>query len=54
MSDVKARGITRRGVLGATATGAILAGTSTGALLTGGVSPAHAAGSAEIKPGELD
>ena len=54
MSDVKTRGITRRGVLGATATGAILAGTSTAALLTGGLSPAHAAGAAEIKPGELD
>ncbi|MGI9391432.1 MAG: TAT-dependent nitrous-oxide reductase [Boseongicola sp.] len=55
MSDKKLKnGITRRGVLGATATGAVLATTSTGALLGGGAAQAQAASSAEVKPGELD
>jgi len=52
--EIKKRGITRRGMLGATATGAVLATTSAGALLTGGAAPALAAANAEVKPGELD
>ena len=45
--------VSRRGVLGATATGAVLAGTGVGSLV-GGASPAVAAGKASMAPGELD
>jgi nitrous-oxide reductase len=46
--------LTRRGMLGASASGAVLASTGVGAALLSG-SPAHAqAGSAHLEPGELD
>ena len=46
--------VTRRGMLGATATGAIAATTGAGAALLGGASPARAAGDYNLAPGELD
>jgi nitrous-oxide reductase len=54
MSDeINEMKVSRRGVLGATATGAVLAGTGVGSLV-GGASPAAAAGKASMAPGELD
>ncbi|MBL4749785.1 MAG: TAT-dependent nitrous-oxide reductase [Amylibacter sp.] len=56
MSDeTKKKGVTRRGVLGATATGAVLASTGAGAALLG-AKPAQAATGRkfELAPGELD
>lgn len=46
--------LTRRGVLGATATGAVLATTGVGASLLGAKPAAAAAASAHMAPGELD
>ncbi len=47
--------MTRRGMLGATATGAVLAGSGVGgSLLNTGASAAHAAGKINLEPGELD
>ncbi|MCP5072312.1 MAG: TAT-dependent nitrous-oxide reductase [Rhodobacteraceae bacterium] len=52
--EIKKAGITRRGMLGATATGAVLAGTGAGSTLLG-AKPARAAGGKfELAPGELD
>jgi len=54
MSDeINEMKVSRRGVLGATATGAVLVGTGVGSLV-GGSSPAAAAGKASMAPGELD
>jgi len=46
--------LTRRGMLGATATGALAATTGAGAGLFGGATPAHAADKINLEPGELD
>ncbi len=51
--DLKNMKVSRRGVMGAAATGAVLAGTGVGSLV-GGASPAAAAGKASMAPGELD
>ena len=53
--EIKKKGVTRRGVLGATATGAVLASTGAGAALLGGTPAQAATGSKfELAPGELD
>jgi len=55
MSEETKKGLsmTRRGMLGATATGAVLAGTGVGSsLLT--ATPAQAANNAHLEPGDLD
>ncbi|TDK44486.1 TAT-dependent nitrous-oxide reductase [Antarcticimicrobium luteum] len=49
----KTLNVTRRGLLGATATGAVMAGTGLGATLMG-ARPANAAGKINLEPGELD
>ena len=55
MSDFKEKlKLTRRGMLGATATSAIAATTGAGAGLLAGARPAHAAGEFNLSPGELD
>ena len=55
MSDDKGKfKVTRRGVLGATATGAIAATTGVAGGLLGGAKPAQAAGKYNLAPGELD
>ncbi|MCA0872498.1 TAT-dependent nitrous-oxide reductase [Seohaeicola saemankumensis] len=46
--------MTRRGMLGATATGAVLAGTGVGSTLLGGNAAQAAAASSHLAPGELD
>ncbi len=46
--------MTRRGLLGATATGAVLAGTGVGSTLLGGNAAQAAAASSHLAPGELD
>ncbi len=46
--------VSRRGLLGATATGAVVASTGIGAGLLGGATPVQAAGDAALAPGELD
>lgn len=51
--DLKNLKVSRRSVMGAAATGAVLAGTGVGSLV-GGASPAAAAGKASMAPGELD
>ncbi|WP_294230085.1 TAT-dependent nitrous-oxide reductase [uncultured Shimia sp.] len=51
--DLKNMKVSRRGVMGAAATGAVLAGTGVGSLV-GGASPAAASGKASMAPGELD
>ncbi|WP_299848730.1 TAT-dependent nitrous-oxide reductase [uncultured Roseovarius sp.] len=55
MSDKKGKfKVTRRGVLGATATGALAATTGATTGLFGGAKPARAAGEYNLAPGELD
>ena len=46
--------MTRRGMLGATASGSVLAATGAGGALLGGAKPAAAAGKVNLEPGELD
>ena len=45
--------VTRRGLLGATASGAVLAATGAGSALLG-AKPAQAASGVNLEPGELD
>jgi len=55
MSDLKEKfKLTRRGMLGATATGALAATTGAGAGLLVGATPARAEGKYALAPGELD